>query len=515
MIRYTARAVPWGVLGAGAGVMIGLLLLVERWPYTLWPLQGTAVGLLAATVVWCYPEPAAAVVDTLPRGLGWRTAARSGAALAVVLVWLVAVRQTRTGYFGHAVDVAWQGVALVVAAAGLVTWQRSRGSTGPARSVSAGVVGVAVFVSLARPFADAVPVFPYLADDNWSRSRLLWTALPVSVLLIAGYSRFRTVDFRNGGLVAYDVSPTARTLMVLELIQNAPGITAEQLGDKLGVSERAARRYVAILREADVPIESVRGPYGGYRVGRGLRLPPLMFSNTEALGLVMAVLEGPRGADDPVDDALGKIIRVLPQPIARATDAVRRVSARGPDPGARTPDPSVTAQLVSYSTEQQRVLLEYERCPGESWTMDVDPWAVVVRRGRWYLLCWSHSRSAKRVLRVDKVRRVEGQGATFTPPADLDPLAAVEEHLALGWKYTIEVVIDAPLEDAACWIPRSMGRLEPIDADHTRLLASTNEPHWYAGQLTAIRSPYRIVGSPELRDASRDLAQRLLEASGS
>jgi predicted DNA-binding transcriptional regulator YafY len=313
--------------------------------------------------------------------------------------------------------------------------------------------------------------------------------------------------------MAYDVSPTARTLMVLELIQNSPGITAEQLGDKLGVSERAARRYVAILREADVPIESVRGPYGGYRVGRGLRLAPLMFSPTEALGLVMAVLEGPRGADDPVENALGKIIRVLPEPIARSTDAVRRVSARGPDPGARTPDPEITAQLVSYSTACRRVSLRYERCPGDEWSMEVDPWAVVVRRGRWYVLCWSHTKNDRRVLRVDKVRRVEALDATFTPPADLDALAAVEEHLALGWKYKIEVVIDAPLAAAAQWIPRSMGRLEAIDADHTRLLASTDVPSWYAAQLTAIGAPYRILSSPELQEAARALGERLLEAS--
>ncbi|HEY3560468.1 MAG TPA: WYL domain-containing protein [Kribbella sp.] len=312
--------------------------------------------------------------------------------------------------------------------------------------------------------------------------------------------------------MAYDVSPTARTLMVLELIQNSPGITAEQLGDKLGVSERAARRYVAILREADIPIESVRGPYGGYRVGRGLRLPPLMFSTTEALGLVMAVLEGPRGTADPVETALGKIIRVLPEPVARSTDAIRRVSARGPDPGVRTPDPEITAALVSHSTGCRRITIQYRRHQNE-WPMDVDPWAVVVRRGRWYLLCWSHTKNAQRVLRVDKITHVEPQDGTFTPPADLDPLAAVEEHLAMGWRYPIEVEIDAPREDAACWIPRSMGRLEPIDDTHTRLLASTDDPHWYATQLTAICAPYRILGGPELQTASQELAHRLLAAS--
>jgi predicted DNA-binding transcriptional regulator YafY len=312
--------------------------------------------------------------------------------------------------------------------------------------------------------------------------------------------------------MAYDVSPTARTLMVLELIQNSPGITAEQLGDKLGVSERAARRYVAILREADIPIESVRGPYGGYRVGRGLRLPPLMFSPTEALGLVMAVLEGPRGTADPVDDALGKIVRVLPEAVARSTDAIRRVSARGPDPGARTPDPGITAALVTHSADRRRVTIQYRRHDDE-WSMDVDPWAVVVRRGRWYLLCWSHAKDAQRVLRVDKITKVEAQPAEFVAPADLDPLAAVEEHLAMGWRYPIEVEIDAPVDDVSCWIRRSMGRLEPIDGNRTRLLASTDEPDWYAGQLTAIHAPFRIIGGPELQAACQVLAQRLLAAS--
>src|SRR5215813_12742886 len=104
-----------------------------------------------------------------------------------------------------------------------------------------------------------------------------------------------------------DASPTARALLALELIQGSPGVTADRLAGKLGVSERAARRYVAILREAGIPIESVRGPYGGYRIGRGLRLPPLMFTSAEALGLVMAVLDGHHNASDPTDPVGGAL----------------------------------------------------------------------------------------------------------------------------------------------------------------------------------------------------------------
>ncbi|WP_203784356.1 helix-turn-helix transcriptional regulator, partial [Asanoa ferruginea] len=140
-----------------------------------------------------------------------------------------------------------------------------------------------------------------------------------------------------------DLSPTARALLTLEAIQNNPGITAQRLGDRLGVTERAARRYVAILREADVPIDSVSGPHGGYQVGRGLRLPPLMLTAAEAMGLAMAVVEGHPGAADPADlvgAALAKIMRVLPRRVAepvrtlRDTSAPRRDAAAGRDTAA-------------------------------------------------------------------------------------------------------------------------------------------------------------------------------------
>jgi hypothetical protein len=188
MISYAARAVPWGLLGAGAGLIAGLLLLVERWPYTMWPLQGIAVGVLAGMAVWCYHEPAAALIDTLPRGLRWRTTSRSAGSSALLVVWLIALRQTRSGYFGHARDVAWQGIAAVIIAACYLTWCRTRGSTGPARAASASIIGVALFVALARPFPKLVPVFPYTATGHWATSRLLWAAacLAAITLLLLG-----------------------------------------------------------------------------------------------------------------------------------------------------------------------------------------------------------------------------------------------------------------------------------------------------------------------------------------
>jgi predicted DNA-binding transcriptional regulator YafY len=310
-----------------------------------------------------------------------------------------------------------------------------------------------------------------------------------------------------------DISPTARALLVLEMVQNQPGIGAAQLAARLGLTDRAVRRNVAVLREAGIPVESTRGRYGGYRAGRGLRVPPLMFTSTEALALVMAVLEGHDAADpeDPVGSALGKIVRVLPEPLAGPVDAIRRVTARGWDVGV--PDVETTSALVQASADLRRVRLTYRLGPDREREMDVDPWAVVVRHRRWYLLGWSHTKSAMRVLRVDRVTRVGVLPESFTPPADLDPVATLEEHLSQGWRYAVEVEIEAALGDVAHWLPRSFGRLEALGDRRTRLVATTDEPEWYAAQLAELPYDFRLVESPEVRAAMNVLARRLRAAA--
>jgi predicted DNA-binding transcriptional regulator YafY len=322
-------------------------------------------------------------------------------------------------------------------------------------------------------------------------------------------------------VVKLDASPTARALLTLELVQGSPGITADRLADKLGISERAARRYVGILREAGIPIESIRGPYGGYQLGRGLRLPPLMFSAAEALGLVMAVLDGHHDVSDPADpvgSALGKIMRALPGPVAAAAEAVRRTTAPAPDRAAARPDPTTTTTLVQACSNHRRVRLGYRSEAGSEWVIEVDAWAVVVRHGRWYLLCRSHRSGGEdttRAYRIDRVRAVEVLDETFSPPADLDPVAMLEEHLGVGWEYDVEVVIDAPVDSVGRCLPRALGRLEPLDAETSRLVGSTSNPVWYAEQLAVIPASYQIVKCPELQQSARALGQRLLAAGES
>jgi predicted DNA-binding transcriptional regulator YafY len=310
------------------------------------------------------------------------------------------------------------------------------------------------------------------------------------------------------------VSPTARALLALEVLQDNPGVSAERLAGRLGVTDRAVRRYVGLLREAGIHIESTTGRYGGYRLGRGTRLPPLMLSAAEAIGLVMAALEGRPGAADsadPVGSAIGKITRLLPTSLAESVAAIRQVITAQTGLASEAPDPETTAVLVRAAEARRRVRITYRL--RQEREMEVDPWAVSVWRGRWYLLGWSHTSGARRVLRVDRVTSAAVLDEAFVLPDDLDPIATIEEHMSTGWRYDVEVVVDAPVDSVLRWLPRSLGRLEATDAGGTRLVGTTDEPLWYARHLTALEAPYRIVSPPELRAAARDLAQRLTQAA--
>lgn len=315
-----------------------------------------------------------------------------------------------------------------------------------------------------------------------------------------------------------EISPTARALRALDILQGRPGITAAELAERLGVTERAARRYVAILREADIPVESTRGPYGGYRLGRGLRLPPLVFTATEALGLVMAALDSQHAVadpDDPVGSALGKILRVLPTNVARQAVALRETARAVPERTPAKPDPSITSDLVAAVDAQRPVRLGYRTAAGNPRTFEVDPWSVVVRYGRWYLLCFSHHADALRTFRVDRIAEVTLLEGTFDVPADLDPARELEANLGKGWEYDTHVVFDAPFSEVRHWIRPTLGDLRELPDGRCELVGSTSNALAYAGEwLAGVPFPFTVIGGDELRAAVAELGARFTQAVG-
>ncbi len=260
----------------------------------------------------------------------------------------------------------------------------------------------------------------------------------------------------------------------------------------------------------------MRGPDGGYRLGGGVRPPPLRFGPDEALGLVMAALDGqhdPADADGPVGRALGKLLGSLPRSVAAQAERVRRTATPVPHRDPARPEPATTVALVEACAQRRRVRLDYRTEAGSERQLEADPWAVVVRYGRWYLLCRSVAADAVRTYRIDRVRGVHTLAETFEPPADLDAVAALEDNLGAGWQYDVRVVVDAPLERVAAAVPRTIGRLEALDATTTRITGSTRNPAYYAEQLAMLPAAFRLEEGEEVRVALAALGERLSAAA--
>lgn len=196
MVRYAARALPWPLLATIAAVVLALMEVVRRSPWTMWPLEACAVGLLAAGAAWCCDEPAAAVVDTAPRSLVWRTAARLLGVIVLLGVWVLAVALAQDSLFDHPVEVALQGVIASGAAFSWATWRRSGGAATPGGLLAAGIVPSVTFWALARPLPETLPLFPYSTSvelgGDWAASLVIW------LVVAAGSSALLVLALRSG-----------------------------------------------------------------------------------------------------------------------------------------------------------------------------------------------------------------------------------------------------------------------------------------------------------------------------
>jgi len=200
MLRHAIRAVPWSLVAVSSVLIVGLMAAVRFDHWTLWPLQGTAVGVLAGAVGWCLDEPAAAVVDPSPRGLAWRTAARGSGIVCLLAAWLLGVRWAWTELFDHAWPVLVQGAVGAAVGAAWVTWRRTRGEATPGRRWATAAIPFTTAWALVRPLEEHLPVFPYAFGGeygDWHTSTVGWTlvGLVATVLLVqalAGEGRHPT-----------------------------------------------------------------------------------------------------------------------------------------------------------------------------------------------------------------------------------------------------------------------------------------------------------------------------------
>lgn len=187
MLRYAARAIPWPRVVLGAALVVLLMELVRWNPWVLWPLAGTAVGLLAGVTAWCFDESAAVVVDVTPRSLAWRTAARAPAVLGLLLVWCAVVWHAGDqALFGRSISILVQGLAAIAVGAGYAGWRRAQGEPMPGSLLATTMVPLTSAWALVRPFDATVPVFPYGTSTatEWTASTAGWIALGGLALVV-------------------------------------------------------------------------------------------------------------------------------------------------------------------------------------------------------------------------------------------------------------------------------------------------------------------------------------------
>jgi predicted DNA-binding transcriptional regulator YafY len=314
-------------------------------------------------------------------------------------------------------------------------------------------------------------------------------------------------------------SPAARLLALLELLQARPSATATELAAALGVTDRTVRRYVQRLVDLGLPVDSERGPYGGYRLRPRYRLPPLLLTPDEAvavtLGLLVARPLGVGTAVPAAASALAKLQRVLP-------DGVReRVRALGDSLGFVLPahaNPEVNAEVLSdlgaAAGAHRRVRITHRAPGGGETTRNVDPYGVVFHGGKWYLVGYDHLRVDLRTFRVDRIRSAVATGERFPPRESFDPVSYLVKALAaVPYPWEVEVVLHTDVDEARRRVPPTVGTVEPY-GDRALLRVGADTPAWAARYLVWLGVRFTVIRPDEVREALHDLAAELTAAAG-
>jgi predicted DNA-binding transcriptional regulator YafY len=309
--------------------------------------------------------------------------------------------------------------------------------------------------------------------------------------------------------------PTTRVLAALELLQVHRQLSGAELAARLEVDRRTVRRYITMLQDLGIPIDAEQGRHGGYRLRPNFKLPPLMFTEDEALGLALGLLAARRigFAADPIaiEAALAKIERVLPPNLREHLLALQATIALDFRESEVPPMGALVAALGAAARLGRRVRLRYRSRDRDETERLLDPYGVVYHAAIWYVVGHCHLRDDIRVFRLDRVLAAEwcDDAATFAPPPDFDSLDHVTRSLAATPRtYSVAVTLYTSPETVRRYLPASLVTLEPTP-DGTLLRCTTDSPRWIAAILAGLNCDFTIHEPDELRTALRELAARL------
>jgi predicted DNA-binding transcriptional regulator YafY len=300
--------------------------------------------------------------------------------------------------------------------------------------------------------------------------------------------------------------PTGRVLTVLELLQSRPSITGLELADRIECDIRTIRRYIGKLQDVGIPIESVPGPAGGYRLRPGFRLPPLIFTEDEAAAILLGLVATPwlrvSLPTAAIESTLSKISRVLPVQTREQVEAITRLLVMAPDTGSTSFDVERLLRLSQAAGDSRCVCLEYQS--REATTRIIEPYGIAGYEGRWYIVGFCRLRQDIRVFRLDRIQSATILEESFQRPPSFDLQKYIQEGLE-SQRWTVRLRFRASLEQ----VRQALGSLghctaTPVGCDYE---GPTSDLDLLARQLLLTRLPFDVLEPSELREVFGRIAE--------
>src|ERR687887_158086 len=268
---------------------------------------------------------------------------------------------------------------------------------------------------------------------------------------------------------------SARLLRLLSLLQAHREWSGADLADRLGVTPRTVRRDVDRLRRLGYPVDASPGVGGGYRLGAGAELPPLLLDDDEAVAVAIGLRTAAGGSVAGIEEtsvrALAKLEQVLPAHLRRRVSALQAFTVPAPGSGP-TVDSDLLAAIATACRDHESLRFAYRGHAGPPTRGRADPHRLVHLGRRWYLLAFDLDRDEWRTFRVDRIAPPVAPGPRFAPRRlpDDDVAAYVSRAMSSARdRYQARVILHAPMAALERKVPASYGSLEPID-DETCML---------------------------------------------
>jgi predicted DNA-binding transcriptional regulator YafY len=306
---------------------------------------------------------------------------------------------------------------------------------------------------------------------------------------------------------------TARVLELLGLLQSRPVWPGPELAAHLGVTERSVRRDVTRLRELGYPVEASKGIGGGYRLGAGRALPPLLLDAEEAVAVAVCLRLAAGGTVAGVGEAalrtLTKLDQVLPGRL-RAQVAAVHEATETLERSEATVDPDVLMTLARSSRDRRRVRFSYLARDGDDSARVAEPYRMVATGRRWYLLAYDVDRDDWRTFRLDRMREVTATTWTFAAREAPDAREYVSRAVSQSpYRHVARVRFEAPAELVRERIPATAGTAEPVGERACVLTAGADHLDHLCVWLASVGADFTVLEPPELREVMADLADRL------